>query len=90
MTVEKSKGSNHKMPPATKKVAPDGGWAWMVCLGVSLVNVSKIHKELLSSCEQPLAKPIAYYTLAEQNAVKRPAHVTDQNQFTRMVRAYTH
>ncbi|CAG5056125.1 unnamed protein product [Parnassius apollo] len=28
------------MPPATRKVAPDGGWAWMVCLGVSLVNFS--------------------------------------------------
>ncbi|KAI5634328.1 major facilitator superfamily domain-containing protein [Phthorimaea operculella] len=26
--------------PETKKVAPDGGWAWMVCLGVSLVNFS--------------------------------------------------
>lgn len=38
MTVEKSKG-DWKMP-ATRKVAPDGGWAWMVCLGVSLVNVS--------------------------------------------------
>ncbi|XP_068627758.1 monocarboxylate transporter 14 [Battus philenor] len=40
MTVEKSKGSIQKMPPATRKVAPDGGWAWMVCLGVSLVNFS--------------------------------------------------
>ncbi|KAG7305486.1 hypothetical protein JYU34_009555 [Plutella xylostella] len=41
MTVEKSKGQEFKkMPPATKKVAPDGGWAWMVCLGVSLVNFS--------------------------------------------------
>lgn len=39
MTVEKSKGDG-KLPQATKKVAPDGGWAWMVCLGVSLVNVS--------------------------------------------------
>ncbi|KOB68946.1 Monocarboxylate transporter 12-B [Operophtera brumata] len=38
MTVEKSKGDG-KMP-ATRKVAPDGGWAWMVCLGVSLVNFS--------------------------------------------------
>ncbi|XP_063530382.1 uncharacterized protein LOC134741509 [Cydia strobilella] len=41
MTVEKSKGAQTKMiPPATRKVAPDGGWAWMVCLGVSLVNFS--------------------------------------------------
>ncbi|XP_013175448.1 PREDICTED: monocarboxylate transporter 9 [Papilio xuthus] len=40
MTVEKSKGSIQKLPPATRKVAPDGGWAWMVCLGVSLVNFS--------------------------------------------------
>ncbi|CAH2062935.1 unnamed protein product, partial [Iphiclides podalirius] len=40
MTVEKSKGSEKKMAPATRKVAPDGGWAWMVCLGVSLVNFS--------------------------------------------------
>ncbi|KAL0839736.1 hypothetical protein ABMA28_016379 [Loxostege sticticalis] len=40
MTAEKSKGQNAKRPPATKKVAPDGGWAWMVCLGVSLVNFS--------------------------------------------------
>ncbi|CAB3228560.1 unnamed protein product [Arctia plantaginis] len=41
MTVEKSKGLEQKQPPpATKKVAPDGGWAWMVCLGVSLVNFS--------------------------------------------------
>ncbi|PZC82530.1 uncharacterized protein LOC110371837 [Helicoverpa armigera] len=40
MTVEKSKGLEPKKPPATKKVAPDGGWAWMVCLGVSLVNFS--------------------------------------------------
>lgn len=40
MTVEKSKGLEPKKPPATRKVAPDGGWAWMVCLGVSLVNVS--------------------------------------------------
>ncbi|CAK1578564.1 unnamed protein product [Parnassius mnemosyne] len=40
MTVEKSKGLIQKMPPATRKVAPDGGWAWMVCLGVSLVNFS--------------------------------------------------
>ncbi|XP_053599791.1 uncharacterized protein LOC128669197 [Plodia interpunctella] len=38
MTAEKTKGT--KLPPATKKVAPDGGWAWMVCLGVSLVNFS--------------------------------------------------
>lgn len=42
MTVEKSKGTEKKVPPPTRKVAPDGGWAWMVCLGVSLVNVSKI------------------------------------------------
>lgn len=41
MTVEKSKGLELKQPPpATRKVAPDGGWAWMVCLGVSLVNFS--------------------------------------------------
>lgn len=41
MTVEKTKGGQHKVfKPATKKVAPDGGWAWMVCLGVSLVNFS--------------------------------------------------
>ncbi|CAH0669184.1 unnamed protein product [Spodoptera exigua] len=40
MTVEKSKGLEPKKPPATRKVAPDGGWAWMVCLGVSLVNFS--------------------------------------------------
>ncbi|KAJ2950508.1 hypothetical protein O0L34_g8752 [Tuta absoluta] len=42
MTAEKSKGSSvYKMPKQeTKKVAPDGGWAWMVCLGVSLVNFS--------------------------------------------------
>ncbi|KAG6450732.1 uncharacterized protein LOC115443929 [Manduca sexta] len=40
MTVEKSKGTDQKVPPATRKVAPDGGWAWMVCLGVSLVNFS--------------------------------------------------
>ncbi|CAG9792112.1 unnamed protein product [Diatraea saccharalis] len=40
MTAEKTKGHFAKMPPATKKVAPDGGWAWMVCLGVSLVNFS--------------------------------------------------
>ncbi|XP_047545544.1 uncharacterized protein LOC125077612 [Vanessa atalanta] len=40
MTVEKSKGTEKKAPPATQKVAPDGGWAWMVCLGVSLVNFS--------------------------------------------------
>ncbi|XP_050362588.1 uncharacterized protein LOC126781672 [Nymphalis io] len=40
MTVEKSKGTEKKVPPATQKVAPDGGWAWMVCLGVSLVNFS--------------------------------------------------
>lgn len=42
MTVEKSKGAAFvKMPQqATKKVAPDGGWAWMVCLGVSIVNFS--------------------------------------------------
>ncbi|OWR55439.1 monocarboxylate transporter 9 [Danaus plexippus] len=39
MTVEKSKGTEKKAP-ATRKVAPDGGWAWMVCLGVSLVNFS--------------------------------------------------
>lgn len=26
--------------PKVRKVAPDGGWAWMVCLGVSLVNFS--------------------------------------------------
>lgn len=24
----------------TKKIAPDGGWGWMACFGVSLVNVS--------------------------------------------------
>lgn len=54
MTVEKSKGQDQKMPPATKKVAPDGGWAWMVCLGVSLVNVSCI---LLLF----LARKIPYY-----------------------------
>ena len=29
-----------KMILATKKVAPDGGWGWMACFGVSLVNVS--------------------------------------------------
>lgn len=40
MTVEKSKGTEKKVPPPTRKVAPDGGWAWMVCLGVSLVNFS--------------------------------------------------
>ncbi|XP_026765027.1 uncharacterized protein LOC113523310 [Galleria mellonella] len=40
MTVEKTKGTTPKLPPATKKVAPDGGWAWMVCLGVSIVNFS--------------------------------------------------
>lgn len=41
MKMEKTKGARQKvLPPATKKVAPDGGWAWMVCLGVSLVNVS--------------------------------------------------
>ncbi|CAG4941264.1 unnamed protein product [Colias eurytheme] len=42
MTVEKSKGfeKNKGYQPATRKVAPDGGWAWMVCLGVSLVNFS--------------------------------------------------
>lgn len=45
MTVERSKGDG-KLPPATKKVAPDGGWAWMVCFGVSLVNVSIILVEL--------------------------------------------
>ncbi|XP_041973535.1 uncharacterized protein LOC121729171 [Aricia agestis] len=39
MTVERSKGTTKKVP-TTKKVAPDGGWAWMVCLGVSLVNFS--------------------------------------------------
>lgn len=26
----------------TKKVAPDGGWGWMACFGVSLVNVSML------------------------------------------------
>ncbi|CAK1551940.1 unnamed protein product [Leptosia nina] len=40
MTVEKSKGFSKSAQPATRKVAPDGGWAWMVCLGVSLVNFS--------------------------------------------------
>ncbi|VVC91669.1 uncharacterized protein LOC126970452 [Leptidea sinapis] len=40
MTVEKSKGFEKNVQPATRKVAPDGGWAWMVCLGVSLVNFS--------------------------------------------------
>ncbi|GBP82419.1 Monocarboxylate transporter 4 [Eumeta japonica] len=41
MTAEKSKGTTLvKMSGATKKVAPDSGWAWMVCLGVSLVNFS--------------------------------------------------
>ncbi|XP_034825437.1 monocarboxylate transporter 14 isoform X2 [Maniola hyperantus] len=40
MTVEKSKGTEKMLPPATRKVAPDGGWAWMVCLGESLVNFS--------------------------------------------------
>lgn len=29
------------MKPQTKKVAPDGGWGWVACFGVSLVNVSK-------------------------------------------------
>ncbi|CAF4854943.1 unnamed protein product [Pieris macdunnoughi] len=40
MTVEKSKGFPKTVKPATRKVAPDGGWAWMVCFGVSLVNFS--------------------------------------------------
>ncbi|CAH3993229.1 uncharacterized protein LOC123711761 [Pieris brassicae] len=40
MTVEKSKGFPKTVQPATRKVAPDGGWAWMVCFGVSLVNFS--------------------------------------------------
>lgn len=47
MTVEKSKGPEPTKPPATKKVAPDGGWAWMVCLGVSLVNVSLFTTDIL-------------------------------------------
>lgn len=28
------------MQKPTKKVAPDGGWGWAACFGVSLVNVS--------------------------------------------------
>lgn len=28
------------MQKNTRKVAPDGGWGWMACFGVSLVNVS--------------------------------------------------
>ena len=28
------------MKPQPKKVAPDGGWGWVACFGVSLVNVS--------------------------------------------------
>ncbi|XP_012547408.1 uncharacterized protein LOC101742398 [Bombyx mori] len=40
MTANTKDPQQQKLPPATKKVAPDGGWAWMVCLGVSLVNFS--------------------------------------------------
>lgn len=29
-------------PRPMKRVAPDGGWGWMACFGVSLVNVSVI------------------------------------------------
>lgn len=29
-----------KMQKNTRKVAPDGGWGWAACFGVSLVNVS--------------------------------------------------
>lgn len=28
------------MQKTTRKVAPDGGYAWIACFGVSLVNVS--------------------------------------------------
>lgn len=28
------------MQKSTKKVAPDGGWGWMACFGVSLVNLA--------------------------------------------------
>lgn len=28
------------MQKNTRKVAPDGGWGWVACFGVSLVNVS--------------------------------------------------
>lgn len=28
------------MKQQPKKVAPDGGWGWVACFGVSLVNVS--------------------------------------------------
>lgn len=28
------------MQKTTRKVAPDGGWGWVACFGVSLVNVS--------------------------------------------------
>lgn len=36
------------MQKATKKVAPDGGWGWMACFGVSLVNVSKLYFSICS------------------------------------------
>lgn len=32
------------MMKTTKKVAPDGGWGWMACFGVSLVNVSSMYR----------------------------------------------
>lgn len=46
----------------TKKVAPDGGWGWMACFGVSLVNVS-----LLSFISY---KPPKIYYLNQQNYLK--------------------
>lgn len=39
----KTQQTNNYLPimkPQPKKVAPDGGWGWVACFGVSLVNVS--------------------------------------------------